>query len=48
MGAAQLASQLGIRAFLSEYGTLSDFDKAQLTQWGVDFEEGGHTTERIL
>ena len=48
MGAAYLASQLGIRAFLSEYGSLSELDKSQLKDWGVDFEEGGHTTARIL
>ena len=48
MGAAMLASKLGVRAFLSEYGTLSEADKATLTNWGVAFEEGGHTLERIL
>lgn len=48
MGAAQLAWQLGIRAFLSEYGELSTADKAKLDQWGIQYEEGGHTLERIL
>ena len=48
MGAAMLASKLGIRAFLSEYGSLSDADQKQLKKWGVEFEQGGHTTERIL
>ena len=48
MGAAMLASKLGIRAFLSEYGSLSDADQKQLEKWGVEFEQGGHTTERIL
>jgi len=48
MGAAQLAARVGVRAFLSEYGNLSDSDKALLEQWGVEYEEGGHTLERIL
>jgi len=48
MGAAQLAARVGVRAFLSEYGKLSASDKALLDQWGVEYEEGGHTLERIL
>jgi len=48
MGAAQLAARVGVRAFLSEYGSLSASDKALLEQWGVEYEEGGHTLERIL
>ena len=48
MGAAQLAARVGVRAFLSEYGSLSASDKALLEQWGVEHEEGGHTLERIL
>ncbi|MEY2963990.1 MAG: UDP-N-acetylmuramoyl-L-alanine--D-glutamate ligase [Bacteroidota bacterium] len=48
MGAAMLAAQIGVRAFLSEYGTLSDKDKRDLEAWGVEYEEGGHTMERIL
>jgi UDP-N-acetylmuramoylalanine--D-glutamate ligase len=48
MGAAQLAALVGVRAFLSEYGSLSASDKALLEQWGVEYEEGEHTLERIL
>jgi len=48
MGAAQLAARVGVRAFLSEHNTLSASDKALLDQWGVKYEEGGHTLERIL
>ena len=48
MGAAQLAAAVGVRAFLSEYGKLSSQDKALLESWGVEYEEGGHTQERIL
>jgi UDP-N-acetylmuramoylalanine--D-glutamate ligase len=48
MGAAQLASKLGVQVFLSEYGTLSTEDKVKLDRWGVRYEEGGHSTAEIL
>lgn len=48
MGAAQLASKLGVQVFLSEYGTLSAEDKGKLNSWGVRYEEGGHTEGEIL
>jgi len=48
MGAAQLAARVGVRAFLSEYGTLSMEDKVLLEAWGVEYEEGGHSQDRIL
>ena len=48
MGAAQLASKLGVQVFLSEYGTLSAEDKSKLNSWGVRYEEGGHTEGEIL
>jgi UDP-N-acetylmuramoylalanine--D-glutamate ligase len=48
MGAAQLASKLGVQVFLSEYGTLSAEDKGKLESWGVRYEEGGHTEAEIL
>ena len=48
MGAAMLAARVGVHAFLSEYGTLSTSDRAQLESWGVDYEDGGHTLEKIL
>ena len=48
MGAARFASKLGISAFLSEYGTLSDQDKLNLSKWGVQYEEGGHSEDTIL
>lgn len=48
MGAAYLASMLGVKAFLSEFGTLSEEDKSSLKQWGVSYEDGGHSLERIM
>ena len=48
MGAARFASKLGVRVFLSEYGTLSAVDKSALSSWGVEFEEGGHSEAAIL
>ena len=48
MGAAQLASKLGAKVFLSEYGTLSAEDKSKLDLWGVSYEEGGHSEQEIL
>jgi len=48
MGAAYLASMLGVKAFLSEFGRLSEEDKSSLEKWGVAYEEGGHSLERIM
>ena len=48
MGAAQLASKLGAKVFLSEYGTLSAEDKSKLDLWGVTYEDGGHSEQEIL
>jgi UDP-N-acetylmuramoylalanine--D-glutamate ligase len=48
MGAARFASKLGVRVFLSEYGSLSDQDKLDLSSWGVQYEEGGHSEAVIL
>ena len=48
MGAAQLASKLGAKVFLSEYGSLSAEDKSKLDLWGVTYEDGGHSEQEIL
>ena len=47
MGAAQLAYALGIPAFLSDAKVLSEKDKLQLDQWGIDYEENGHNVDRL-
>ncbi len=48
VGAALLAGQRGWRVFLSDKGRLKDEYRRELQDGGVDFEEGGHTIERIM
>ncbi len=48
VGAAILAKKLGLEVFLSEYGTVAPAYKATLQDHEIEFEEGGHTEDRIL
>ena len=48
IGAALLANNLGYQVFVSDSGVISDSRKIQLAEQEIDFEEGGHTVERIL
>ncbi|WP_312321907.1 UDP-N-acetylmuramoyl-L-alanine--D-glutamate ligase [Soonwooa sp.] len=48
VGAAFLAKKKGFDVFLSDMGTIRDNYKNELTDLGVEFEEGQHTEERIL
>jgi len=48
VGAAVLASKEGYDVFLSDGGPLKDNYRKDLQQLGIDFEEGGHTEEKIL
>lgn len=48
VGAAVLASKEGYDVFLSDGGALKDNYRKDLQQLGIDFEEGGHTEEKIL
>ena len=48
VGAAVLAHDKGIETFLSDSGTLAPHYRDVLTKEDIDFEEGGHTTEKIL
>src|SRR5690606_3789045 len=48
IGAALLGKSLGYEVFVSDSGTISDSRKIQLAEKEIDFEEGGHTVERIL
>jgi len=48
VGAAVLASKEGYDVFLSDGGQLKDNYRKDLQQLGIDFEEGGHTEEKIL
>jgi UDP-N-acetylmuramoylalanine--D-glutamate ligase len=47
-GSAVLARKEGFEVFLSDSGTIDPAHKARLDEWGVPWEEGGHTLERIL
>jgi len=48
VGAAVLASKEGYEVFLSDGRPLKDNYRKDLQQQGIDFEEGGHTEEKIL
>lgn len=47
-GSAILAKKLGFATLLSDAGRIADRYKVALDEWGVEYEEGGHTMERIL
>ena len=48
IGSAILAKAKGMEVFLSDSGTLKDEHRQTLIDYGIDFEEGGHTEEKIL
>lgn len=48
VGAAILGKQKGYEVFLSDGGKLSDRYKQELIDNGIEWEEGGHTEEKIL
>ena len=48
VGAAILAKAKGYDVFVSDAGEIKESYKAELLAANVDFEEGGHTEERIL
>lgn len=48
VGAAILAQKKGFDVFLSDSGALKEEHRRTLIDYGIDFEEGGHTEERIL
>ncbi|MDO5664795.1 MAG: UDP-N-acetylmuramoyl-L-alanine--D-glutamate ligase [Bacteroidia bacterium] len=48
VGSAILAKAKGFTVFLSDSGTLKDEHRQTLIDYGIDFEEGGHTEEKIL
>lgn len=47
-GSAVLAKVKGLDVFLSDSGKLKEDAKELLRKWDIDFEEGGHTVEKIL
>ncbi len=46
-GAAILAKKKGFEVFVSDFGTISPEYKSVLKHFDIDFEENGHTFERI-
>ena len=47
-GSAILAKREGFDVFLSDAGRIAERFKSKLDEWGVPYEEGGHSMERIL
>ncbi|WP_109831839.1 UDP-N-acetylmuramoyl-L-alanine--D-glutamate ligase [Reichenbachiella versicolor] len=47
MGAVRLAVKQGLPCLLSDGGAISDTNKNELQSLGVDYEENGHTIEKI-
>ena len=47
-GSAILAKKKGFDTFLTDMGKIAPKFKERLDEWGVEYEEGGHTEERIL
>ena len=48
VGTAALAKKHNWDVFLSDNGTLADNYREKLAGSGVEFEEGGHTEQKIL
>ncbi|MEY4604970.1 MAG: hypothetical protein RIT43_2262 [Bacteroidota bacterium] len=48
VGAAVLAKKMGWKVFVSDFGKIKEEYTRELQELNVDFEEGGHTLERIL
>ena len=48
VGSAVLAKVKGFDVFLSDSGKIKDDAKATLAKWEIEYEEGGHTMEKIV
>lgn len=48
IGAALLGKQKGWDVFVSEFGTIKEQNRKELIDGNIDFEEGGHTMEKVL
>src|SRR5438309_1801206 len=48
VGAALLGKQKSYQVFVSDAGIIKEHYKQELIDNGIEFEEGGHTEERIL
>ena len=47
-GSAVLAKKLGYDVFLSDAGTIAERFSSVLDRWGVEYEQGHHSMERLL
>ena len=47
-GSAILAKKKGFDTFLSDMGDIAPKFRERLEEWGVEYEQGGHSEERIL
>ena len=47
-GSAILAKKQGFEVLLSDMGQILPLYRERLEEWGVEYEEGGHSVERIL
>jgi UDP-N-acetylmuramoylalanine--D-glutamate ligase len=48
VGAAMLGKQKGYEVFVSDGGAVKETYREELKSLAIDFEEGGHTEEKIL
>ena len=48
VGAAVLALKKGFEVFVSDMGTIKPDYKKMLEEYGIEWEEGHHTEEKIL
>ena len=48
VGAAILAQQKGYEVFVTDNGPIKDKFKSTLDQYHIEWEEGGHTLERVM
>ena len=48
VGAALLAKKMGMDVFVSDFGSIAEHYKKELTDSNVLFEEGGHDFEKVL
>lgn len=48
VGAAVLALKKGYEVFVSDMGKIKEHYKNMLDEYGIEWEEGGHTAEKIL
>ena len=48
VGSALLAQKKGFRVFLSDNGKLKDKHRETLLSYGIDFEEDGHSEDKVL